>query len=298
MKYFIIIIILLLLAYITVTVISMIGAKKFHISFAKLQKAKSPKGGAADFTKDKTVYRKDIRTEDLSENGKSHFVFFSDLHAEYCFMPPERFCAIIDDISSRIKIDAVIFGGDIANKKETDHIGIDYLQKIAAHLQEKGIAFIGTTGNHDTILSEEQVASCGFIDLRKENFETDSYIITAVNDSGRHNRIWDHTRITEDPGKRHILVSHNPDWILTAIERNELKHIDHMLSGHIHGGQFRLPFNLENLAIRKDILPKRRVIDGVFDGAGITFFISRGLGCVLVPFRFFADPEITILELD
>ena len=59
-----------------------------------------------------------------------------------------------------------------------------------------------------------------------------------------------------------------------------------------------MPFNFENVAIRKDILPKRKVIKGVFDGAGVSFFISKGLGCVLVPFRFLAKPEITIVEIE
>ena len=58
------------------------------------------------------------------------------------------------------------------------------------------------------------------------------------------------------------------------------------------------PFNFENIAIRQDALPKRKIIKGVYDGAGMTFFISRGLGCVRLPLRFLADPEITVIELE
>lgn len=71
-----------------------------------------------------------------------------------------------------------------------------------------------------------------------------------------------------------------------------------MISGHVHGGQIRLPFGIENKIFRKDALPKKNVVKGVFDGAGIKFFISKGIGCIMVPFRFLSRPEMTFIEIE
>ena len=297
MKYFIIILSLLFLIALICLIIAIIGARSFHLSTARLTRSKTSKNDTDDIRKLKENYTRDITPEALKKDGKKRLIFFSDLHAEYCFMPREKFCDLIGQIASKTDIDAVVFGGDICNKAHNAKVGIEYMQAIAAKCKESDIPFLGVTGNHDVGLTPEQIASCGFTDLRGTFCDMGDYIISGINDSGRENRVWASNPITE-PAKRHILVSHNPDWLLEAAKTGDLKGIDHMLSGHIHGGQIRLPFNIENLAIRKDLLPKRRIIDGVFDGAGMTFFISRGLGCVLLPFRFFADPEITIVEFD
>lgn len=297
MKYFIIIFSLLFAVALICLVIAIAGARSFHLSLARLTRSKTSKDDTDDIRKLKTFYTRDIALSALKKDGKRRFIFFSDLHAEYCFMSKERFCDLIGEIASRTDIDAVVFGGDICNKPQDAKTGIEYMKAIAAKCKESDIPFLGVTGNHDVGLTDEQISSCGFTDLRGTFCDMGDYIISGIDDSGRDDRVW-YPNPVKEPGKRHILVSHNPDWLLEAAKTGDLNGIDHMLSGHIHGGQIRLPFNIENLAIRKDLLPKRKIIDGVFDGAGMTFFISRGLGCVLLPLRFFADPEISIIELD
>jgi predicted MPP superfamily phosphohydrolase len=66
------------------------------------------------------------------------------------------------------------------------------------------------------------------------------------------------------------------------------------LCGHLHGGQICLPgpagkVRLSHRAYRYD--------EGVFEEAGTTVVVSRGLGTTLVPFRLFARPEVSLLRL-
>ena len=72
--------------------------------------------------------------------------------------------------------------------------------------------------------------------------------------------------------------------------------IDAMISGHIHGGQIRTPFGLE-FVLRHDELPFKGIISGHHEVNGIKMFISKGIGCVFLPLRIGARPEVNILEI-
>lgn len=294
MRFFIIIIILLFLTYIAITVYSSIEARMLCISHVFLRRSKSKKNDLSVIKKQKDAFEKNFDPATVKDSKNTKFLFFSDLHAEYCFIPVEK---VIDTIK-KANVDAVIFGGDICNDPLTYKKGITYLNAVKRTCDELNIPFLGVNGNHDIYLSEEQMKEALFTDLRKTTVIVKDVLISGVNDTGKFNRIWDDNPVKDTNGMTHLLVSHNPDWLIEAAERKQLDNIDHMISGHIHGGQFCFPFRIEINAIRKDKLPRRKVIDGVFDGGGITFFISRGLGCVLIPFRFLAKPEISVIEIE
>lgn len=294
MRYLIIIFLLLLLGYILITIYSSIEARTLVKSYARLHKAKSTSNDTKIITKHKTSYKKVRSYKELSPSENTRVLFFSDLHAEYCFIPADVVCNSIRES----KVDAVVFGGDICNDPLKYKTGINYLQTIKATCDELGIPFLGVTGNHDIHLTSEQIHEAGFFDLRKNTYELKDLLFSGVNDTGRKQRVWADNPVSDTNGKTHVLISHNPDWMLYAADKGQLTNVDHMLSGHIHGGQFRFPFRIEIMMIRKDILPRRKVEDGVFDGGGLTFFISRGIGCVLIPFRFLAKPEITVVEFE
>ena len=294
MRFFIIIIILLFLAYIGITVYSSIEARMLCISHVFLHKSKSKKNDLGVISKQNDSYEKDFDPSSVKDSKNTKILFFSDLHVEFCFIPVEK---VIDTIR-KANVDAVIFGGDICNDPLKYKKGIDYLNSIKKACDELGIPFLGVNGNHDVRLTEDQVSEALFTDLRKTTVTVKDVLISGVNDTGKQNRIWDDNPVKDTKGSTHLLVSHNPDWLIEAAERKQLDNIDHMLSGHIHGGQFCFPFRVEINVIRKDRLPRRKVIDGVFDGGGVTFFISRGIGCVLIPFRFLSKPEISVIEIE
>ncbi len=85
-----------------------------------------------------------------------------------------------------------------------------------------------------------------------------------------------------------IVLSHNPD------SYDLLQHYpgDLLLFGHTHGGQVNLPY------IWKRVTPiKNKVLkSGLFNIDNRYLYVNRGLGATF-PFRWFAPPEIAILEL-
>lgn len=294
MKYLIIILLLFLLIAIIAIVYCFIEAHLLDISYVHLSPSSSD--DTSKIIKLPKEYSHEHFTN-ITPTDSIHVIYFSDLHAEFCFIPASRVCSVVDDAIKNHQIEAVIFGGDISNNPNKSHVGIEYINVIANHCSKKGIPFIGTTGNHDVELSEKDLSDCKFINLNNTCYKIRNFEFRGVYDSGRTNRVWDLNPFNSHENTN-VLLSHNPDWLLQYKDDQSLKNIDYMLSGHIHGGQIRLPWGLENILFRKDLLPLQKVVMGVFDGFGVKFFISRGIGCVLLPFRLFSKPEISIIEIE
>ena len=88
-----------------------------------------------------------------------------------------------------------------------------------------------------------------------------------------------------------ILLSHRPNLFDSYISCNA----DLVLSGHVHGGQFRLPFVGGLYAPNQGIFPKYDA--GLFTEGKTNMIISRGLGNSSFPFRLFNRPEIVVVTL-
>ena len=251
--------------------------------------------------------------------------FFSDYHAGTRRSPFRK----ILEAMSRKDADIVIFGGDLSNGEKDKAKGLKELRKIADTVQS-AIAkpVFGVWGNHDYSLTAEEALEAGMILLNNEAAVTvdadgNEWLIagemdirsgtpdarTAFVTPSKHWLEWlagkDGTisveelhdywqiRFAEIPPSRRIVIGHNPDQILALDERV----CTYFLSGHFHGGQIRLPFRIEYILLREEKLIKMGIFSGPFELQGIRGFISKGVGCVLFPFRFFARPEINLLRL-
>lgn len=89
-----------------------------------------------------------------------------------------------------------------------------------------------------------------------------------------------------------IVLMHAPSGLLDlGAERFDLA-----LCGHTHGGQLALPGGIPIVVPQGPL--SRRYARGRFPiGDGGTLVVSVGLGCVVLPLRTFADPEIVICTL-
>ena len=223
--------------------------------------------------------------------------FFSDLHAELCMIKPDRLVSAIREAHKNAPLDAVVFGGDICNSYDHKEKGLSYLNRISDVCSELGIPFYGVTGNHDLEFDPSD-RKCHFESIENKMIDFASHttgkriILCGTDDSGRKKRVWN--KVPPVPADCvSVLVAHNPDSIL-HFEKDE--HVDFMLSGHFHGGQLKLPFHLEFVKLRSGELPRQEVIEGVFEHKGISFFITRGLGCNALPIRLRSIPEASVVE--
>ena len=71
--------------------------------------------------------------------------------------------------------------------------------------------------------------------------------------------------------------------------------VDLVLSGHAHGGQFRLPLIGGLVAPNQGFFPKYDA--GLYTDGGTNMVVSRGLGNSIIPLRFNNRPEIVLVEL-
>lgn len=88
-----------------------------------------------------------------------------------------------------------------------------------------------------------------------------------------------------------ILLSHRPETFGAYVAND----MDLVLSGHAHGGQFRLPFIGGLIAPNQGFFP--RYDAGAYSEKNTTMIVSRGIGNSFIPIRFNNRPEIVIVEL-
>ena len=81
----------------------------------------------------------------------------------------------------------------------------------------------------------------------------------------------------------------------TEIMIEDLYDMDLVLTGHAHGGQFRLPLIGGLIAPNQGLFPKYD--DGLYSEGSTNMIVSRGLGNSIIPFRFNNRPEVVLIEL-
>jgi predicted MPP superfamily phosphohydrolase len=89
-----------------------------------------------------------------------------------------------------------------------------------------------------------------------------------------------------------IVLMHAPSGLLDlGAERFDLA-----LCGHTHGGQLALPGGIP-IVVPHGPLSRRYARGRFLIEDGRTLIVSVGLGCVVLPLRLFADPEIIVCQL-
>jgi predicted MPP superfamily phosphohydrolase len=85
-----------------------------------------------------------------------------------------------------------------------------------------------------------------------------------------------------------IALWHEPDlvWMLP-------KGCSLQLSGHYHGGQFKIPPGYPPMTTRNGQI----YIDGFYPEAETPIFVTRGVGTTFLPSRFQCPPEVAVLTL-
>lgn len=88
-----------------------------------------------------------------------------------------------------------------------------------------------------------------------------------------------------------VLLSHRPEFF----ERYVQADVELALCGHVHGGQFRLPFVGGLYGPNQGLLPEYD--SGLYTKEDTNMIVSRGIGNSRFPLRFNNRPEIVLVEL-
>ncbi len=222
-------------------------------------------------------------------------LLLTDLHAGLNQISFKR----LEEVIRESEADVFLFGGDACSGRHDAAKARRLLARMGWAARQAGIPAYAVRGNHDRPLSDRDYPAAHFELLR--NHETvvrakDSSLWRIVGlDDLRHGEPRFPLPPTESaiPATRSVVLAHNPDSIYLIPAR--AAHF--FLAGHFHGGQIWMPFHLEFRVLRHERLVKEKTYRGLFTRDQIAGYISRGLGCVVLPFRLGSRPEITFVDL-
>ena len=225
----------------------------------------------------------------------------SDLHNAEFGMDNIRLLKLIEDEAP----DMIAVTGDLIDSNRTD---IRISEKIIDQIVDIAPCYY-VTGNHEAWIGaeyqelEETLLDKGVIVLHDETVklvrDDESIEIAGLDDpafseeavADGEELLKSRLKDMEIDDSFYILLSHRPEIFDAYVSMD----IDLVLSGHAHGGQFRLPFIGGLIAPDQDILPEYDAGEYMEDNT--TMIVSRGLGNSIVPIRFNNDPELVIVEL-
>lgn len=200
--------------------------------------------------------------------------------------------AVIDKLESA-NPDIICITGDLISSG-------DKTVKTALKLAEKAAKIAPcyfVTGNHENMVSKELFTV--LLEGLKDNgviLLADEQVILDKGDAqiALVGHFWGDTHavgeISDFDGYR-VLLSHHPE----AINDYASAGYELVLTGHAHGGQFRLPFVGGLYAPGQGFLPEYDA--GVFSQECTDMVVSRGIGNSTIPLRFNNRPEVILIEL-
>ncbi len=245
-----------------------------------------------------------VHSEKVTEPVR--IVFISDLHN--CTYGGSDQSEIWEAIQSA-EPDMVLFGGDVIDM----YGGYDNALTLM-ELVKESYPCAYAAGNHEQMRSDrkefwEKASALGIPPLTGTYTETDIkgskvrvYGIEDTLEYGINGTQLENCYDTLDTGCINILLNHKPEQMedITALAAEYGRSFDIVLSGHAHGGQWRLPVILEQGLYAPDqgLFPERT--NGMYSYGAATLIISRGLArpmrMIFIP-RIFNRPELSVIEI-
>ena len=226
----------------------------------------------------------------------------SDLHNAEMGKDNEKLLAMLRDADP----DMIAITGDLIDSRNTDiEVALQFV-----HEAVKLAPCYYVTGNHEARVNEYDelksgMEAAGVIileDARTEiSLEGETITLIGVNDPsyqtdylfGDSETVMD-TKLEElhtEDDVFTILLSHRPELFDIYADHG----MDLILSGHAHGGQFRLPFIGGLVAPNQGLFPEYDA--GIYTENNTNMLVSRGVGNSILPFRINNRPEVILIEL-
>ncbi len=203
--------------------------------------------------------------------------------------------------------DIIAITGDFIDSRNTD---IEIALRFAERAARIAPCYY-VTGNHEARVPEydefkSELTELGLAVLEDDRIDLkmndETITLIGVNDpSFKSDYLFDdeesvmktqlHELMKENDGFT-ILLSHRPELFDIYVDSG----VDLVLSGHAHGGQFRLPFVGGLVAPDQGLFPKYDT--GLYSAESTNMIVSRGIGNSIIPFRFNNRPEVILIILN
>lgn len=239
-----------------------------------------------------------VKQENLPENFDGlRIVHISDFHNW-------SFSGMDGLVMKRLKAfepDFIAITGDIVDAHRTN---IPLTLSFVEQLAEVAPCYY-STGNHEGALSEidrqwlfEGMEKSGVILLHDEAVtlerEGQTLIVAGLDDRPYSVEAGSITVAIDSicqESDYNIVLSHKPHYF----EEYKASAADLVLSGHVHGGQAKLPFVGGLYGPHQGILPEYDA--GLYQDGDFAMVVSRGIGNSRFPIRFNNQPEMLLIEL-
>lgn len=220
-------------------------------------------------------------------------VFLSDMH-----VGPYKGKAWVRRVVRRtnaLRPDLVLLGGDYVYDASSDVAPLAELSGLTAPC-----GIVAILGNHDfhyrkADAAEDVLERAGVKVLRNAAFrftyEGAQYAVVGVEDDWDADTDFAKAVGGVEEGDHVIMLVHNPDLAPHAAKFRPAL----MLSGHVHGGQIRLPFLGPVPPLPHHL--GRTYDRGLFDMRGVPYLIGVGVGESGPRARLWCPPEITVVAL-
>lgn len=252
---------------------------------------------------DLEINKFNIKSENiLAEFDNFRIVQVSDLHNSEFGENNEKLITML----KKADADIIAITGDMIDSRNTDvDVAISFAQK-AVNIAP--VYYVN--GNHESrVLGEYEKLKQGLTDAGVTILENSSADITigdeaitliGINDPTFRMEFVDDTMeqniahqledMIPDNDNYKVLLAHRPEYFDVYAGN-----VDLVLSGHAHGGQFRIPF------IGGLVAPGQGFFPEYYEGSHIKenteMIVSRGIGNSIIPFRINNKPEIIVAEL-
>ena len=252
---------------------------------------------------DLEIYKYNVKSEDIpSEFDNFRIVQISDLHNAEFGENNEKLLLMLKQADA----DIIVITGDLIDSRNTKvDVAISFAQKA---INIAPVYYVN--GNHESrVLGEYEKLKQGLIDAGVTILENSSADITigdeaitliGINDPTFRMELVDDTMeqniahqledVIPDNDNFKVLLAHRPEYFDVYAGN-----VDLVLSGHAHGGQFRIPF------IGGLVAPGQGFFPEYYEGSHIKenteMIVSRGIGNSIIPFRINNKPEIIVAEL-
>lgn len=244
----------------------------------------------------------EVESERLPESFDGYkIVQVSDLHNDEFGENNEKLLALIKEAEPNM----IAITGDLLDSRRTS---VEKALNFAKQAAEIAPCYY-VTGNHESRQKgtytelENAMIEAGVIVLRNEKItleKEDAQITVAGIDDPRFAIATDRlakmesvigevmAELLEDVPEEQftLLLSHRPELFELYCEQD----VDLVLSGHVHGGQFRIPGIGGIIGPGQGLLPDYDA--GLYSEGNTNMVLSRGLGQSIVPFRINNPPEL------